>query len=72
VSDHIEKTYARKNFLDASAFIQQIAGVAESQDHHPDLLLHSYKNVKVMISTHSAAGITQNDFDLARAIEKLS
>ena len=68
----IEKTYTRKNFLDASAFIQQIAGIAEHQDHHPDILLSDYKNVKVMISTHSAGGITQNDFDLARAIEKLA
>ena len=67
----IEKTFVRKNFLDAVAFIQQIAPIAEKQDHHPDLLLSDYKKVKVMLSTHSAAGITQNDFDLARAIDQL-
>ncbi|HWF44779.1 MAG TPA: 4a-hydroxytetrahydrobiopterin dehydratase [Candidatus Kapabacteria bacterium] len=68
----IEKNFVRKNFLDASAFIQQIAEIAEQHDHHPDLLLWSYKNVRVMLSTHSAKGVTQNDFDLARAIDKLS
>ena len=68
----IEKTFDRKNFLGCAAFIQQIANVAEKQDHHPDLLLFGYKNLKVMLSTHSAKGITQNDFDLAKAIDKLA
>jgi 4a-hydroxytetrahydrobiopterin dehydratase len=68
----IEKTFDRKNFLGCAAFIQQIANVAEKQDHHPDILLSGYKNVKVMLSTHSAGGITQNDFDLAKAIDKLA
>jgi 4a-hydroxytetrahydrobiopterin dehydratase len=67
----LEKKFARKNFLDAAAFINQIAGVAEQHDHHPDVLLSGYKNVLVMLSTHSAGGITQNDFDMAGAIEKL-
>lgn len=67
----IEKTFVRKNFLDAVALIQQIAPIAEKQDHHPDLLLSDYKKVKVMLSTHSAGGITQNDFDLARSIDQL-
>src|SRR5665213_2646918 len=67
----IEKNFVRKNFLDAAGFIQQIAEVAEQHDHHPDILLWGYKNVRVMLSTHSAGGITQNDFDMAHAIEKL-
>jgi 4a-hydroxytetrahydrobiopterin dehydratase len=70
--DQIERSYVRKNFLDAAAFIQQIATVAEAHDHHPDILLSGYKNVKVMLSTHSASGITQLDFEMARAIDKLS
>ncbi len=70
-SKNIERTVVRKNFLDAAAFIQQIAEVAEAHDHHPDILLSGYKNVKVMLSTHSAHGITQKDFEMARAIDKL-
>ena len=68
----IEKTFDRNDFLGSAIFIQRIAFVAEKQDHHPDILLHGYKNVKVMLSTHSAGGITQNDFDLAFAIDKLA
>lgn len=67
----IVKEYARKNFMDAITFIQRIAPIAEQQDHHPDLYLHGYKNVRVILTTHSAKGITQNDFDLAREIDKL-
>jgi 4a-hydroxytetrahydrobiopterin dehydratase len=69
--DQVVKTFARKNFVEAANFIQRIATVAESLDHHPDVLLHGYKNVKVMTTTHSAGGITQNDFDLAHAIDEL-
>ncbi len=67
----IERTYVRKNFLDAVQFIREIAPLAEERDHHPDILLSGYKNVKVMLSTHSAGGITQNDFDLAAAIDNI-
>ncbi len=70
-SKNIERTIIRKNFLDAAAFIRQIADVAEAHDHHPDLLLSGYKNVKVMLSTHSASGITEKDFEMARAIDTL-
>lgn len=71
-SGNIERTIVRKNFLDAVAFIQRIAEVAEAHDHHPDILLSGYKNVKVMLSTHSANGITQKDFKMARAIDLLT
>lgn len=70
-SNRIEKEYQRQNFLDAVAFIQAIATLAEQQDHHPDLLLHGYKRVRVMLTTHSAGGVTQNDLDLARSIDSL-
>jgi 4a-hydroxytetrahydrobiopterin dehydratase len=68
----IEKTFDRNDFLGAAIFVQRIAFVAEKQDHHPDILLHGYKFVKVMLSTHSAGGVTQNDFDLALAINILA
>ena len=67
----IRKTYTRANFLDAAAFIQKAAEIAESQDHHPDILLHKYKNLTFTLSTHSAGGVTQNDIDLANAIDAL-
>ena len=70
-SKTIAKEFDRKNFLGAAGFVQQIAGIAELADHHPDILLSGYKHVKVMLTTHSAKGVTQSDFDLARSIEKI-
>ncbi|HEY3874760.1 MAG TPA: 4a-hydroxytetrahydrobiopterin dehydratase [Candidatus Kapabacteria bacterium] len=68
----IERTFVRKNFMDAVRFISEIAPIAEAHDHHPDLLLSSYKNVKVMLSTHSESGITSKDFDVAKEIDRLA
>jgi 4a-hydroxytetrahydrobiopterin dehydratase len=68
----IEKTFVRSNFVDATGFIQKIAEIAERHDHHPDILLFDYKNVRVMLSTHSAGGVTQKDFDVAKEIDRLA
>ncbi len=67
----IEKDFECADFIDAVNFIQSIAEVAEEADHHPDLLLHDYKKLRVILTTHSAGGITQNDFDLATSIETI-
>ncbi len=68
----IEKDFTRHDFIDSVNFIQSIAELAEEADHHPDLLLHDYKKVRVILTTHSAGGITQNDFDLAKAIDLIA
>ncbi len=41
-------------------------------NHHPDVLLHKFKRVKVMLWTHSVDGLTENDFELAAKIDELS
>ena len=70
--DSILKDFELKNFSDALAFIVKIGIQAEKMDHHPDLLLHGWNKVKVTLSTHSAGGITENDFNLAKQIENIS
>lgn len=46
-----------------------IAFLAESADHHPDLLV-TWPSVTVKLSTHDAGGLTTRDFDLARKIDE--
>ena len=48
-----------------------VADAANAADHHPDILVHGYKHVRLTLSTHSAGGITENDFSLAAAIDAL-
>lgn len=67
----IEKKYIFKNFSDALCFLNRVAELAEESDHHPDLHLTGYKNLRIVLSTHSAGGITKKDFDMASQIRKL-
>ena len=46
-----------------------IAFLAESADHHPDLVV-TWPRVTVKLSTHDAGGLTARDFDLARQIDQ--
>jgi 4a-hydroxytetrahydrobiopterin dehydratase len=52
-------------------FFEQIAKVAEEEQHHPDLHLAGYRNVAVELSTHAIGGLSENDFILAAKIDQL-
>ena len=66
------KEYEFKNFVQAVDFVNKIVPLAEKADHHPDLLIHSYKKVRVELMTHSEGKITQKDYDLAKEIDNSS
>ena len=66
----IQKRFTLGGFKEAMAFVNQVAELAESADHHPDILIN-YKRVTLTLSTHSAGGLTEKDFDLASHIEKI-
>jgi 4a-hydroxytetrahydrobiopterin dehydratase len=68
--DEIVKTFECASFPAAIAFVVQIGFLAEKADHHPDLDIR-WRKVKVALSTHSAGGLTNRDFDLAAEIEGL-
>lgn len=67
----IIREFVLSGFTEAAEFIARIAPTANAMDHHPDVQLYRYKRVKIMLTTHSAGGITQNDFDLAVKIDTL-
>lgn len=67
----ITKEFVCQGFTEATQFIAKLAEPANAMDHHPDVQLYRYRRVKVLLTTHSAGGITQNDFDLAAKIEGL-
>lgn len=50
--------------------VNTIGHLAEAAWHHPDLQV-SYNRVVVLLVTHSAKGITDMDFELARKIESV-
>ena len=67
----LTRTYTLPSFTHAIVFIGAIGQLAEAANHHPDLRLFGYKYVTVELSTHSAGGLTQRDFDLAQQIQAL-
>jgi len=67
----IGKEYELKDFKEALGFVNKIGDRAEEMDHHPDILLHDWNKVKITVSTHSAGGVTENDFKLAEKIENI-
>ncbi len=71
-NNSINKDFQLKDFKEALQFVNKIGNEAEKMDHHPDILLHSWNKVSVSISTHSAGGVTENDFKLAKAIDWVS
>ncbi len=67
----LEKDFYFSNFTDAVCLLNRIAELAEESNHHPDLHLTNYKNLKVLLTTHSAGGLTQLDFKMAAQIEEV-
>jgi len=66
----IRKAFSFPNFNEGMAFAQEIALLAEAEDHHPDLCIQ-YTGVDVEFSTHSVGGLSENDFIMAAKIEAL-
>ncbi len=69
--DAIVRDVQLDGFKAAMALANRVAGAADEADHHPDILIHDYKHVRLTLSTHSAGGITDNDFALAETIDGL-
>ena len=65
------KEFEFVNFVKAMEFINQIAEVAEEQEHHP-VITNSYNYLKIELKTHDVDGISDKDFKLAKAIDNLS
>ncbi len=68
---HLEKEFKFKDFKQALEFTNRVGALAESQDHHPDILL-TYGKVGLTLSTHSVGGLSENDFILAAKVELLA
>jgi 4a-hydroxytetrahydrobiopterin dehydratase len=67
----LTKEYEFKNFIEAIEFVNKVSILAETMEHHPDLLIHSYNKVKIMLSSHEENKITDKDYALANRIDEL-
>ncbi|MDR3475606.1 MAG: 4a-hydroxytetrahydrobiopterin dehydratase [Devosia sp.] len=67
----IARDFRFKDFAEAFGFMTRVALAAEKANHHPDWC-NSYDKVAIVLSTHSAGGVTERDIALAKAIDALA
>jgi 4a-hydroxytetrahydrobiopterin dehydratase len=66
----IKKEFEFDNFINAFGFMSKVALLSEKMNHHPDWQ-NTYNKVKINLTTHDKGGITTNDIQLAKSIDKL-
>ncbi|GHH97243.1 4a-hydroxytetrahydrobiopterin dehydratase [Neobacillus kokaensis] len=66
----IVKRYLFREFLKGIAFVNEIAQLSEEQQHHPFISI-DYKLVTLRITSWSAGGLTDLDFDLAKKYDEI-
>jgi 4a-hydroxytetrahydrobiopterin dehydratase len=69
--DAIVREVTFDDFAQAIAYVNRVAEAAEAANHHPDISVHGYNHVTLSLSTHSAGGITDADFELAGRLDGL-
>ncbi len=69
--DAIARSFRFADFSAAFGFMTRVALAAEQADHHPEWF-NVWNRVDILLTTHSARGLTEKDVALARAIEALA
>ncbi len=67
----LRREFTFRDFSEAFGFMARAALVAERLDHHPDWS-NVWNRVTVELWTHDAGGLTELDFELARAMDRLA
>jgi 4a-hydroxytetrahydrobiopterin dehydratase len=62
------KEYKMLHFKDSISFTNQIADIAESEGHHPNICIN-FNYVNIELYTHAINGLSENDFILAAKID---
>lgn len=70
-STDIKRTFVCKDFITAMLFVNEVAQIAEAEQHHPDIRIYRYNRVDIKLITHQVNGLTVNDFVLAAKINQL-
>jgi len=65
----LHRVFEFRDFRQAFAFMTGVALAAEAMNHHPDWS-NSWNKVVIDLMTHSAGGLTKNDFELAGKIQQ--
>jgi len=67
----ISRDFKFKDFKEALAFVNKAGDIAETEGHHPDILMYSWNKVRIDLWTHAIGGLSDNDFIMAAKIDAL-
>ena len=67
----IVREIVSQNFSAAVGLVFSIAVIAESMDHHPDILVYGWNKLRITLSTHDIGGLSMMDFTFAQKVESL-
>ncbi len=70
VDGQLSKAFQFENHYQAMAFVNAVAWISHREDHHPEMVV-GYSTVSVRYSTHSVAGLSENDFICAAKVDHL-
>lgn len=68
---HLHREFSFPDFKQALEFVNRVGEIAESQGHHPDILL-KWGKVEITLWTHKIDGLTESDFIMAAKIDRVS
>ena len=71
VNGALERTFELNSFGEAIAFVNRVAALAETENHHPDIAI-AYRKVTLRWTTHSTGGVTERDGELAARSDELA
>lgn len=66
----LSKMFSFKRYNDILSFVAKTGKIAEEQNHHPEMVV-KWGVCSVNFQTHSAGGITLNDFICAYLLDKI-
>jgi 4a-hydroxytetrahydrobiopterin dehydratase len=67
----LTKTFRMKGWKDAIAFVDRVAKAADELNHHPDIHVEGYRNVRITTTTHATKKLSDADVALARRIDEV-
>jgi 4a-hydroxytetrahydrobiopterin dehydratase len=67
----LKRSLKFKDFYRTMSFVNALAYIANTEDHHPDLEL-GYDYCRITFATHSIGGLSQNDFICAAKVDRLT
>jgi 4a-hydroxytetrahydrobiopterin dehydratase len=70
--DRIYRKIKFRDFVAALAYLNRVGELAEEEQHHPDLHLTGYRQVRIELTTHAIGGLSENDFILAAKIDAIT